>query len=169
MDLSNREAAAYWYKVAGEEPDPDLRKQALATHRKYLKMAEKEERMRLRLLNPGYGVRSMFGWVVFVALIALAVLLSLSRAFPMFVVCTVFTLIFVLFIAAAAVTLKVYGHISPETMLEMFKLGLKSLPALGAGRSTVDLKAAVGDGAPPPQQLPPPADAPTISLENDDK
>jgi hypothetical protein len=169
MDLSNRESAAYWYKVAGEEPDLDLRKQALATHRKYLKMAESEERMRLRLLNPGYGVRSMFGWVVFVALIALAVLLLLSKAFPVFVVCTVFALVFILFIAAAAVTLKVYGHISPETMLEMFKLGLKSLPALGVGRSPVDLKAAVGGSALPPQQLPPPVDAPTISLENDDK
>jgi hypothetical protein len=168
MDLSNREAAAYWYKVAGEEPDPDLRKQALATHRKYLKMAESEERMRLRLLNPGYGVRSMFGWVVFVALVALAVLLLLSKAFSMFVVCTVFTLVFILFIAATAVTLKVYGHISPETMLEMFKLGLKSFPALGVGRSAIDLKAEVGDGAMPPQQLPPPTDAPTISFENDD-
>jgi hypothetical protein len=44
-----------------------------------------------------------------------------------------------------------------ETMLEMFKLGLKSLPTLGAIKPSVDLKAAIGNGAPLPQRLPHPS------------
>jgi hypothetical protein len=168
MDLSNRESAEHWYKVAAEEPDPDLRKQALATHRKYLKMAQSEERRRLWLQDPGHGMRSMFGWVVFITLIVRVVILCLSKAFPIAAVCTVFTLVFGLLIAASAVSLRVYGHISPETMLAMFKLGLKTLPALADGTSAVEPKAAVGHGASAPPQLPPPADVPAISLDNDD-
>jgi hypothetical protein len=169
MDLSNREAAAHWYKVAAEEPDPDLRKQALATHRKYVKMAQREERMRLWLQDPGHGMRSMFGWVVFVTLIVLVVILCLSKAFSIIAVCTVFTLVFGLLIAASAVSMKVYGHISAETMLALFKLGLKALPPSGVGTSVVEPKSPAGDGAPPPPQLHLPADARTISLDNDDK
>lgn len=165
MDLSNREAAAYWYKMAAEEPDPDLRKQALATHRKFLKMAQREERRRLWLQDRGHGMRSMLGWVVMVALIVLVVILSLSKAFPIAVVGTVFTLVLGVLIVASAISMRVYGHVSPETMLEMFKLGLKAVPASGASRSVVD----IGDSARPPQRLTPPADAPSISLENDDK
>ncbi len=169
MDLSNREAAAQWFRVAAEEPDPDLRRQALATHRKYVRMAQREERARLWLQDPGHGMRSMLGWVVFVTLIVLVVILYLSKAFPITAICIVFTLVLVLLIAASAVSMRVYGHISAETMLEMFKLGLKSLLALGAARPPADLKGTVNDGAPLPPRLPPPADAPTISFENDDK
>jgi hypothetical protein len=169
MDLSNREAAEHWYEVAAEEPDPDLRRHALATHRKFVRMAQHEERMRLWLQDPGHGMRSMLGWVVFVTLIVLVVILCLSKAFSITAICTVFALVLGLLIAASAVSMRVYGHINAETMLEMFKIGLKSLPAFGASRSPVDLKAAVSDGTPHPQRLPPPVDAPTISLENDDK
>ena len=97
------------------------------------------------------------------------VILCLSKAFPIAAVCTVFTLVLVVLIVASAVGMRVYGHISPETMLEMLKLGLKCLPALVSSRSAIDLKATAGDGAPPTQQLPPPVDAPTISLDNDDE
>ncbi len=168
MDLSNREEAAHWYRVAAEEPDPDLRKQALATHRKYLKMAESEERRRLWLQDPGHGMRSMLGWVVFITLIVLVVILCLSKAFPIAAVCTVFTLVLGILFVASAVSMRVYGHISPETMLEMFKLGLKTLPASGVAISAVDPKAAVGGGPLPPPQLPPPAHVPAISLDKDD-
>jgi hypothetical protein len=169
MDLSNRESAAYWYKVAAEEPDPDLRKQALATHRKFLKMAQREEQRRLWRQDPGHGMRSMLGWVVLVTLIVLVVILYLSKAFPMAAVCTVFTLVLGVLIVASAVSMRVYGHISPETMLAMIKLGLKTRPELEDGTSAVEINAGLGDGASLPPQLPPPADAPTISLGNDDK
>jgi hypothetical protein len=169
MDLSNREAAERWYKVAADEPDPDLRKQALSTHRKFLKMAQREESRRLWLQDPGHGMRSMFGWVVTVTLIVLVVILSLSKAFPIALVCTVFTLVLGLLIAASAVSMRVYGHISPDTMLAMLKLGLKVLPEKGANISVVEAKAAISEGEPLHPLLPEPADAPTISLENDDK
>jgi hypothetical protein len=54
-------------------------------------------------------------------------------------------------------------------MLAMIKLGLKTRPALEDGTSAVEINAGLGNGASLPPQLPPPADAPTISLENDDK
>jgi hypothetical protein len=84
-------------------------------------------------------------------------------------VCTVFTLVLGVLIVASAVSMRVYGHISPETMLAMIKLGLKTRPALEDGTSAVEINAGLGNGASLPPQLPPPADAPTISLENDDK
>jgi hypothetical protein len=169
MDLSNRESAAYWYKVAAEEPDPDLRNQALATHRKFLKMAQREEQRRLWRQDPGHGMRSMLGWVVLVTLIVLVVILCLSKAFPMAAVCTVFTLVLGVLIVASAVSMRVYGHISPETMLTMIKLGLKTRPALEDGTSPVEINAGLGNGASLDPQLPSPADAPTISFDNDDK
>jgi len=169
MDLSNRESAAYWYKVAAEEPDPDLRKQALATHRKFLKMTQREEQRRLWLQDPGRGMRSMLVGVVVMTLIVLVVILCLSKAFPIAAVCTVFTLVLGVLIVASAVSMRVYGHISPETMLAMIKLGLRSHPALEGGTPAVEINAGLGDGASPSPQLPLAADAPTISLENDVK
>jgi len=169
MDLSNREEAAHWYRVAAEEPDPDLRKQALATHRKYLKLAQREERMRLWLQDPGRGMRSMLVLVVAVTLIVLVVILSLSKAFPIAVVCTVFTLVLGVLIVAAAISMRVYGHISPETMLEMIKLGLNPRRAPEEGKSAAEISAGAVGGASLPAQLPPPADPPAISPDIDDK
>ena len=88
-------------------------------------MALREERARLRFQKPGYGVRSMFGWVLFLALIVLVMILWLSKALPLAMVCAVFALVIGLFIVAAAVTLRVYGHISAGSMLAMIQLGLK--------------------------------------------
>jgi hypothetical protein len=169
MDLSNREAAEHWYKVAADEPDPDLRKHALATHRKFLKMAQREESRRLWLQDPGHGMRSMLGWVVSITLIVLVAILCLSKAFPIALVCTVFTLVLGLLIGASAVSMRVYGHISQETMITMFKLGLNAIPGKSANISVVEAKAAISNGELLHPQLPEPTDAPTISLDNDDK
>jgi hypothetical protein len=132
-------------------------------------MAQREEHMRLWLQNPGHGVRSMFVLVVFVALIVLVVILLLSKSFPIVLVGTVFTLVFGLFIVAAAFAMRVYGHITPETMLEMFKLGLKVLPASGASKPFIEAITAVGGrGASPPQRRLS-SDASVIPSESDQK
>jgi TRAP-type uncharacterized transport system fused permease subunit len=169
MDLSNRESAAYWYRVAAAETDPDLRKQALATHRKFLKMAQREERRRLWLQDPGHGMRSMLGWVVLITLIVLVVILCLSKAFPLTAVYTVFTFVLGVLIVAAAVSMRVYGHISQKTMLEMIRLGLKTRPSLENHTSEVEIVAGLDDGVSHAPQLRPPAEAPSISFDNDDE
>ena len=168
MDLSNRQEAEYWHKRAEEVADLDLRKEALSTHRKFLKLALREERMRLRLQNPGYGVLSMFVLVVFVALIVLIVILFLSKAYSVVVICTVFSLVFGLFIFAAAITLRVYGHINAETMLAMFKLGLKVLPASEEGKPVIEGTTAIRVGSSPPQRHLP-SDTPVISSDSDNQ
>jgi hypothetical protein len=150
MDLSNRETADYWYRRAEEVTDPDLHREAVATFKKFRKLALAEERQRLRLQKPGYGVRSMFGWIVTVAVIVLSVILVLSKVFSVVVVCSVFALALVLCVVAAAVTLRVYGHVSEDSMLAMIQTGLKTLvpstetapairssPDIGNGESTL--------------------------------
>jgi hypothetical protein len=74
-----------------------------------------------------------------------------------------------LLIGASAVSMRVYGHISQETMITMFKLGLNAIPGKSANISVVEAKAAISNGEPLHPQLPEPTDAPTISLDNDDK
>jgi K+-sensing histidine kinase KdpD len=152
MDLSNREEAAKWYKVAAEEPDPDLRKEALATHRQFRKLALREERMRLRLQKPGYGVRSMIGWIVFVALIILISILALSKIFSIVEVCMVFGLAIGLSLIAAAVTLKVYGHISEDAMLAIIQKGLIKISASGVGKPVIEATTAIDQGRTSPLQ-----------------
>jgi len=169
MDLSNREAAEYWHKRAEEVSDPDLRKEALTTHREFRKMALREERVRLRFQKPGYGVRSMFGWIVFVALIVLVTILGLSKVFSVGMVCAVFALSIGLSIIAAAVTLRVHGHISEDGMLAMIQKGLKALSASGASASVIGTTAAVSEGESSPPQRHLPSGAPVISFDHDDQ
>jgi hypothetical protein len=132
-------------------------------------MAQLEESRRLWLQDPGHGMRSMLGWVVSISLVVFVVILCLSKAFPIALVCTVFTLVLVLLISASAVCMRVYGHISQETMVAMFKLGLNAIPGKSADISVVEAKAALSDGGPLHPQLPEAADAPTISLNGDDE
>jgi hypothetical protein len=167
MDLSNREEAAYWHKRAEEVADPDLRKEALATHRQFRKLALREERERLRFQKPGYGVRSMFGWIVFVALIILVTILGLGKVFSVVMVCGVFGLAISVAIFAAAVTLRVYGHISPDNMLAMIQNGLKGILPPEAGKVVIETITADGRGTSPPQRHLPP-DAPAISSDSED-
>ena len=169
MDLSNREAAAYWYKVAAEEPDPDLRKQALATHRQFRNLALREERMRLRLQKPGYGVRSMFGWIVFVALIILISILALSKVFSVVTVCVVFGLAIGLSLIAAAVTLRVYGHISEDAMLAMIQKGLMIISTSGGGKPVIEATTTIDGGRASPLQRHLPSDTPVIPSDSDDQ
>jgi hypothetical protein len=141
MDLSNRESAEYWHKRAEEVADPELRKEALATFRKYRRMAEREERARLRRQKPGYGVRSMLGWIILLSLFVLSVILCLSKIFTVTVVCTVFAVAIGLCVIAAAVTLRVYGHISEDSMLAMIQKGLAQRPTPGTSKT---IEASVG-------------------------
>lgn len=134
MDLTNRESVEYWHRRAEEVTDPELRKEALATLRKYRKMAEREERARLRRQKPGFGVRSMLGWIVLLSLFVLVVILYLSKIFTVTVVCVVFGVAIGLCIVAAAVTLRVYGHISEDAMLAMIQKGLNQRPTPGTSK-----------------------------------
>jgi heme/copper-type cytochrome/quinol oxidase subunit 4 len=138
MDLTNRESAEYWHQRAEEVTDPELRKEALATFRKFRKMAEREEKTRLRRLNPGYGVRSTFGWIMLVALGVLAVLLMLSKTYSATLVCSEFAFVLALCLVAAAITLRVYGHISEKTMTELIREALALQPASRADKTIID-------------------------------
>jgi Flp pilus assembly protein TadB len=141
MDLSNRESAEYWHQRAEAVTDPELRREALATFREFRKMAEREERARLRRQKPGYGVRSMLGWIILLSLIVLAAILWLSKIFSVTVVCTVFGVAIGLCIVAAAVTLRVYGHISEDSMLAMIQKGLAGHSTPGTSKT---IEASVG-------------------------
>ena len=145
MDLSNRESAAYWYRQATDEPDPDLRKEALKAYRKFLKMAEREEHIRLRQQKPGYGVRTMFGWIVAVSLFVLVVILWLGKSYSVAVVCSVFALAIVVCLVAAAVTLRVFGHLSERSMLVMIQDALKAVGLAKSNKSALELAPAASE------------------------
>jgi hypothetical protein len=153
MDLSNRESAEYWHKRAEEVADPELRKEAIATFRKYRRMAEREERTRLRREKPGYGVRSMLGWIILLSLFVLIVILSLSKIFTVAMVCTVFGVAIGLCIVAAAVTLRVYGHISEDSMLAMIQKGLAQRSTPGTSK-IIEASAAADGKSSTKRQLP---------------
>jgi hypothetical protein len=138
MDLTNRESVEYWHRRAEEVTDPELRKEALATLRKYRKMAEREERIKLRRQNPGYGVRVTFAWIILVALVVLAVLLIFSKTYSATMVCTEFAIVLVLCLFAAAVTLRVYGHISEKTMAELIRDALALQRSSSARKQIID-------------------------------
>ncbi len=164
MDLSNREEARLWHKRAEEVTDPDLRKEALAACRKYRKLAEREEKLRLKRQRPGYGVRSMIGWIILLALCVLTVILWLSKVFSVVVVCSVFASVLALCLIAAAVTLRVYGHVSEDGMLAMIQHGLQATLGTTTQPTTIEAKSASNNVKLPSNQRELPS-APSISFD----
>lgn len=165
MDLSNRQSAEYWHKRAEEVTDPDLRKEALDACRDFRKMAKREERQRMRQQKPGYGVRSMIGYIVFVFLIVLAVVLGLAKVFSAGAVIGAFAVAVGVYITAAAISLRVHGHISEDGMLAMIQKGLRAaLPERGSSAPAIEANTE-GESSSSQHHLPP--GAPSISFDDE--
>jgi hypothetical protein len=104
----------------------------------------------------------MIGWVVFVALIILATILGLSKVFSVVTVCAVFGLAIGLSLIAAAVTLKVYGHISEDAMLAMIQNGLNRISKSELDKPVIEGTTAAGGGEASRPQRRLPSDAPVV-------
>jgi hypothetical protein len=111
----------------------------------------------------------MFGWIVFIALIILVTILGLSKVFSVATVCAVFGLAIGLSLIAAAVTLKVHGHISEDTMLAMMQNGLKKISRLEPDKPVIEGTTAAGgrEESRPQRRLP--SDASVIPPDCDEK
>ena len=129
MDVrSNHEKAIEYTRMAQAEGDPVMRAEMIAAAAHYRRIDLSAAKLEVKQSDPAHGVKSLLGFVILLALFAIAVLLGLTKVFSLGLVLGLFVLIVILLYIASALALRVTGHVSQDFVVQAFQTSLKSIP-----------------------------------------